>query len=168
MHYAWLNGLAVVNLSQESQRTVNYRLLIMLVTLPVAAYSRSPSGGGNSTFIVETMGHYGFIIPHSEELKYVSQSQPWGVQIGASKLFNSTTSWNNCNCYSKIGISFDYFNFNNPEVLGSASNLILFAEPLLGYRKRLFMSLRGGMGITYLSKVYDEDTTRPTCFSVHP
>lgn len=121
-----------------------------------------------STLIVGLNAQYGIIIPHSDDLKEVSESNPWGITADISKLFNSDKSWSNCNCYSKIGLSFAYYNYSNPAELGNSYNLILFAEPYLGFRKNLHMTLRAGMGATYLDQVYDEVTNPRNLFYSSP
>ena len=102
--------------------------------------------------------HYGFIIPHYEELKEISQENVWGFQLDISKLLISPKAWSNCNCYSRIGLSFDYFDYRNPDVLGHSYNLILFIEPYLNFKSRFRLSIRGGIGLMYLDQVYDELT----------
>ncbi|MEQ9300337.1 MAG: acyloxyacyl hydrolase [Cyclobacteriaceae bacterium] len=100
-------------------------------------------------------GHYGWIIPHSSELQAISQSAPIGLQLDWSRVKTSERAWDSCNCYSQTGLAFNYFNYQNPDQLGSSYNLTYFAEPYLSYRKRLFFSLRAGAGITYLNRVHD-------------
>ena len=120
------------------------------------------------TLIVGLNNQYGFIIPHSEELKEISASNPWGLAADISKLNYSDKSWRNCNCYSKLGLSFAYYNYQNPDQLGSSYNLILFVEPYLGFRRKVHISLRAGMGATYLDKVYDEVTNPENLFYSSP
>ncbi|MEM9858875.1 MAG: acyloxyacyl hydrolase [Bacteroidota bacterium] len=100
--------------------------------------------------------NYGFIIPHSSELRDISESSPWGIQLDWSKLMTSRKSWDNCNCYAQTGLSFYYFNYSNPEQLGNSYNLVYFAEPYLNFKRRLFYSFRAGGGISVLDQVYDE------------
>ena len=100
--------------------------------------------------------HYGFILPHAEELKSVSESNIWGLQLDFSKLNISSKSWSNCNCYSRLGLSFYYFDYSNPDILGHSYNLAFFFEPYFNFRSRSRLSLRAGFGLTYLDKVYDE------------
>ena len=121
-----------------------------------------------NTIIVGLKAQYGFIIPHSDELKEISSSNPWGLSVDVSKLNYSDKSWNNCNCYSKIGLSFAYYNYSNPAQLGNSYNLILFVEPYLGFRRKLHTSLRAGMGATYLDQVYDEVTNPENLFYSSP
>jgi len=121
-----------------------------------------------ATYVSGINGQAGFIIPHSDDLKEISESTPWGIAVDYSKLMVSDKAWENCNCYSKLGFSFNYYNYSNPEQLGNSYNLILFAEPYFGFRRKLHTSLRAGMGLTYLNQVYDEDTNPENLFYSSP
>ncbi|MBL7848700.1 MAG: acyloxyacyl hydrolase [Cyclobacteriaceae bacterium] len=63
-----------------------------------------------------------------------------------------------------MGLSFAYFNYQNPTVLGSSYNLIAYMEPLLTYRPRLNFRFRTGAGLTYLNQIYDADTNPTNLF----
>ncbi|WP_025743601.1 acyloxyacyl hydrolase [Aquimarina pacifica] len=111
----------------------------------------------NPTFF-GVKSQYGFIIAHSPELKPISQTNPFGFQIEYSRLKISNEQWKTCNCYGRTGLSFAYFNYNNPNVLGSSYNLLYNVEPYLAHSRRLKFSLRGSIGATYLTKVFDQET----------
>jgi Lipid A 3-O-deacylase (PagL) len=99
--------------------------------------------------------HYGFILPHRRAIRpLVNDTNPWGLSMEISRLRYTQLAWNACNCYSQNGLSLMYFNFDNPEVLGSSISLVVFAEPHLSF-KTFNMSLRAGLGLSYLTKVYD-------------
>jgi len=100
--------------------------------------------------------HYGFIIPHAEDLKPVSESNIWGLQVDISKLGVSSKAWSNCNCYSRLGLSFIFFDYRNPEILGHSYSLAFFFEPYFNFKSRSRLSLRAGIGLSYLDKIYDE------------
>ena len=108
--------------------------------------------------------HYGFIIPHAEELKEISDSNIYGIQVDFSKLNTSFRSWSNCNCYSRLGISFNFFDYSNPEVLGHSYNLAFFFEPYFNFKSRSRFSMRVGMGLSYLDNVYDESSNPENLF----
>lgn len=112
--------------------------------------------------------HYGFILPHSKDVLDISDSNPWGFQLDWSKLLTQDKSWNNCYCYAQVGWSLAYFNYANPKTLGNSYNLIFFAEPYLSFKRRLFYSLRTGIGATYLNQVYDEVTNPNNTFYSSP
>lgn len=109
-----------------------------------------------STWTLGSQLHYGFIVPHSRVFRPISQTNPWGVEVNVSKLSVTEKAWNVCNCYANVGLAFNYFNYQNPQILGNSYNLILYGEPFLSYTDPFFLKLKGGMGITYLDQVYDE------------
>lgn len=109
-----------------------------------------------TTTVWNVQAHYGFIIPHSSELKPVSNSNPAGLQLDWSKLLLSQKAWNSCNCFSQLGVSASYINFGNPQQLGNAYSLVFFSEPYLNYQQSLYFSFRAGIGPTFLNQVYDE------------
>jgi len=112
--------------------------------------------------------HYGFIIAHSPELKPISQTNPYGIQLDYSWLKTSDQAWKTCFCYGRAGFSFAYYNYANPEVLGHSYNLIYFVEPYFTYRGPLKFSLRGSVGATYLNKKFDKETNPENLlFSTH-
>lgn len=112
--------------------------------------------------------HYGFIISHSDEVKSISQSNPYGIQLEYSRLKTSDKAWKTCYCYGRTGLSFSYFNYANPQVLGSAYNLIYFVEPYFAYKGPFKFSMRGSIGATYLTTPFHA-TTNPQnlLFSSH-
>ncbi len=111
---------------------------------------------------------YGFIIPHSESIKDISHSNPYGVEIEYGWHLNSESDWKRCNCYSKAGFSIIHMNYNNPEILGSNTNLTAFAEPYFNYKSNLMTSLRMGVGPAYTSKYYHETNNPENLFFSTP
>ncbi|MBI3483466.1 MAG: acyloxyacyl hydrolase [Bacteroidetes bacterium] len=89
---------------------------------------------------------------------------PWGMQLDFGLLKNSQHAWNYCNCYSRNGVSIGYIDFANPDKLGNAFTVSIFAEPVLILRKRFSLSLRGNTGFAFLSKVYDSLTNKESIF----
>ncbi|MBR9999197.1 MAG: acyloxyacyl hydrolase [Cyclobacteriaceae bacterium] len=129
----------------------------LLVLIPLMGFGQGSMEAEKSTVYLGGRLHYGFIIPHYEELKEISQQNIWGFQLSASKLLISQKAWSNCNCYSRIGLSIGYFDYRNPDVLGHSYNALFFYEPYLNFKSRFRMSLRGEIGLNYLDKVYDEE-----------
>lgn len=100
-------------------------------------------------------GSYGFIIPHSSELRPISESNPFGLSVHYQLLKQDKKNWNACNCFHFLGIQASYHNFENPDVLGSAYHLSGTFEPILWKKGPLFLSLSTGMGFSYMDQVYD-------------
>lgn len=102
-------------------------------------------------------GHYGMIIPHSKILKEVSHSNPFGMNVSAGRLHTSESAWGICNCFYRTGWILNYYNFANPEELGHSANLRLFFEPLVAPQNRFYGSIRMGVGLAWVTRVYDEE-----------
>ncbi len=117
---------------------------------------------------------YGFILPHSSKVEHLTHTNPFGVELEYAWLMLKEKNWQQCNCYSKAGISLLYINFDNPSVVGSSYSLLGFAEPFFLRSKRILLSTRMGVGISYLDKVYHLTTnpentffSTPVSFIVH-
>jgi hypothetical protein len=100
----------------------------------------------------------------SHESQQFTKDHPWSVQIDWGILKNSQRAWNYCNCYSENGVSLSYIDFGNPEKLGKAITIAVFAQPYLLLKKRFQISLRGSAGLAFLSKVYDSITNKEAIF----
>ena len=112
--------------------------------------------------------NYGFIIPHSPELRSISQTNPFGFELEYSRLKTSNKAWKTCFCYGKSGVAFSYYNYNNPDVLGSSYNLRYFVEPYFTYKGPLKLSLKGSIGATYLNRIFDPETNPTNVFFSTP
>jgi hypothetical protein len=109
-------------------------------------------------------GHYGFIIPHSRDVVHISDSDPWGVEADINFHFSDEKAWRYLQAYPRLGISLACYNFNNPEVLGNAYALVIYAEPFLSAHKDFSLSFRLGGGIAYLDNIYDPKTNPENLF----
>lgn len=112
--------------------------------------------------------HYGFIIPHSKDIENISGSNPFGAEITLSKFNVNEKDWQQCNCYSRIGISLGIFNLGNNAILGNSTNLQVYIEPVIKPGNNLFFTFKAGTGIVYLSKVYNEISNSKNLFFSTP
>ncbi len=108
-------------------------------------------------------GFYGFIIPHSIDVRDVADSYPWGVQAEYARQRFSAKAWDACNCYSKVGIAFSFADFGNPDVLGKSYSTAVFVEPQLA-RGKLALGLRASVGASYVTKIFDPDSNSENLF----
>ncbi len=112
--------------------------------------------------------HYGCIIPHTEVVKPISGSKPYGFIFDIGQIHTSYTGWKIFNTCWNSGIQTGYFSFSNPEVLGGSFIFTGFAEPVLASGRRYIFSVRGGVGLSYHTKVYNEnDNPENQFFSTH-
>ena len=112
--------------------------------------------------------HYGFIIPHSKSIKDISYSKPWGIQFEYAKHINTQNIWDYIGSYPRIGLLFNYVNYDNPDILGNSYTLATYIEPFISFKNRLNPSFRLGFGISYLDNVYDPVSNPQNLFYSYP
>jgi hypothetical protein len=117
-----------------------------------------------SYFITGIRAHYGFIIPHSWQIKEISYSKPWGIELDLNWHLKRRAVWDYCYCYPRTGISTLYFNWDNPRILGSSVAVYPFIEPFIHAQRKLSFSVRFGIGPAYNTTIYDEETNSHNLF----
>ncbi len=80
------------------------------------------------------------------------------MELTYSRVGTSRKAWEACNCFAKTGVYANYYQLGNPTVLGQTAGAGIFFEPLIGYRHRLYGSVRTSLGISYLSKYFNAET----------
>ncbi|CAN5297863.1 hypothetical protein BH23BAC2_BH23BAC2_27640 [soil metagenome] len=139
----------------------------LLFTIYLCYFSASVTYGQVTTSL-GMEGQAGWIIPHAEELRGISARTPIGLQLSYSRLNTSKENWDICNCFHYLGFQLSYHDFRNSEILGQATSLSTFFEPILAATGKWEFTLKNGMGISYLNKVYDEETNPENTFFSNP
>ncbi|NNJ80957.1 MAG: acyloxyacyl hydrolase, partial [Flavobacteriaceae bacterium] len=101
---------------------------------------------------------YAFLLKHTESLREIDDANPIAVRLDWSKHLITRKSWDFCNCFPRVGVSLAYWNWDNPDVLGSGISALGYLEPYMVTHKRTNFFFRAGMGGVYLSNPYDEET----------
>jgi hypothetical protein len=117
-------------------------------------FFKSALASDNKYFYLGFQSHYGFIIEHSREVSRISKSKPWGVQIDLGWHLASEKAWNYCYCFPKTGLMLSYYNFENRSILGSGVGVTPYIEPFLSAHKSFSISIKAGLGLIYLNRVY--------------
>jgi hypothetical protein len=148
--------------------------ILLLVFLFFTAVSCIAQDSTSNPLYFSLKPQYGFIIPHSPSIRSISDFNPYGFEAETGWHLKGQKDWERCNCYSRAGFSLLHINYNAPDVLGSSTNLIAFAEPFFNYKGFVLTSIRMGVGASYISKVYDAETnpqnlyfSSPLSFLVH-
>ncbi len=97
--------------------------------------------------------HSGAVLVHTQAIKNVEGSKPYGIEVEYSRQGTSDSVWNRWGSYPRSGIALSYFNFNN-KILGSAVVASLFIEPHLRLANRVQIILRGAAGLLYATNPY--------------
>jgi len=141
------------------------RILIIIIVLAVMP---SVLWGQLAREAVEADIQYGWIIAHNEELTELAKSRPYGLNIRYQWMRKDRKNWEACNCFHYLGVGLVIQDFGRAEELGNAISLYGNFEPVLLRSERLELSLGMGVGATYLSRVYEEETNpQNTFFSSH-
>lgn len=109
-------------------------------------------------------GHRGFIIPHSRDIIDVAHSNPFGLEANVHWLLNDEKHVQESGLIAKRGFAAYYVNFDNPGVLGHSLAVVPYVEPLIRPWGRLYGSFQLGLGLAYVSEVYDERTNPTNLF----
>ncbi|MCL6259611.1 acyloxyacyl hydrolase [Aquiflexum sp. TKW24L] len=109
---------------------------------------------------------YGWIIPHNPELQDLASSRPISLNLSTQWMRSTRKNWEACNCFHYLGLNLSVVDFQNPRELGQAWNLSGSFEPYLFRTDRWSASLSTGMGVSYLTRIYDPiENPRNTFFS---
>jgi hypothetical protein len=98
--------------------------------------------------------HYGSIFAHSPAVENTANSFPWGIQLEANWQKISKKVWDNCYCYPQVGFLVSYYNYDNT-ILGKSIQVAYFLEPTFKLTQRTSFSVRGIVGLSYLTNPYD-------------
>jgi len=131
-----------------------YHKQLTLTLHLILSFSFNSFGQASSPAAFQLGGFSGNILPHSEDIRNLSYSSPWGI--------NAALMWQNPlagTSYehplkTRKGFRLQYVNFNSPQQLGYSITLSAFTEPLFGSTRKVFISMPLDGGFCYLSKVY--------------
>jgi len=147
---------------------MKYILPFLCLFFTISSYSQEEDLE-SSLFIIGLRYHYSDIIQHSPKLTdEVSSSNPWSIEMDFNWHLRKRGLWIYCYCYPRTGISLMYSNFAMPDVLGSAITVYPFIEPFIRGHKPLNFSIRFGIGPSYMTKVFDEETNPNNLFFSAP
>jgi hypothetical protein len=134
------------------------RFCFVLIFLLLYQFAKSEGDSLRSVISVGLRPHYGFIILHSEDIRPIGQSYPYGLSFDVSWHKVSKKSYNSCLCFPRIGVSTTFWDFDNPEVLGQGVTSVFFIEPFFGATRKISFSMRSGFGLAYANKPYNKVT----------
>lgn len=134
-----------------------YYLVVIVWVLFGSSLFALPSDSIKKPFSLGIKVHYGTILPHSELIRPLAFNNPYGIEADFSWLNHSEKSIKQMNCYYYSGVAVNFIDFGHPKI-GQSVNAWYYFEPLLRFQKKLGFGIRSGVGMSYLSSVYNEDT----------
>lgn len=94
---------------------------------------------------------------HSGKIEHFRGTRPYGVDVDWSWKFVSERAYALCQCYPSLGVTLSYRDFGNRS-LGHALAALFYVEPELLNSNLINLSFKMGLGLSYLSHAYDEET----------
>jgi hypothetical protein len=109
-----------------------------------------------SIFSAGINAQYGMILVHSVKIQNTAGARPRGIQLEATWQKIGQQTWDNCYCYPHMGFSLTWFDYNN-KILGQGVSTSYFIEPSFRLYRGFEISLKGQLGLSWLSNPYDKD-----------
>lgn len=141
---------------------------VALLLFPRLLFAQADATPTRNPVLVGVRGHYGFIIPHSRDLVGVSRSSPHGMEVNVQWVETRPERTARSGVVAKRGFAAHYINYDNPEVLGFSLTAAPYIEPLIRPDRRLYGSIRMGLGLAYLSQVYHAENNPTNLFFSTP
>jgi hypothetical protein len=135
-----------------SRKKLSFLLLITVTFICPDLFSQEEVRSNN--LLIGIHSHYGYIIPHTPAIEPISHTKPFGFEVDISNLHTNYESWRVFRHYNISGIQAAYYNFQNPQVTGSAYALTIYTEPVIAQWGKFFFSVRGGAGFSYQTKIF--------------
>ncbi len=101
--------------------------------------------------------HFGYLIPHSPEVKAIGQSLPRGLQVDFGYQTLGIKEWEQAYNYPMVGFNINYFDMVLPDVLGHTLSATAYIEPYLYRGHRFKASYRIGPGLVYATRLFHEE-----------
>ena len=104
--------------------------------------------------VIAARYHSGFIFAHNIHVKNTKGVNPDGFEFEYSHLKTDSFTLTKFKCYSNLGLSFTYVDFNS-SLLGKGYSANYFIEPNYRLGDRLKMNVRFAGGLAYLTNPYN-------------
>lgn len=101
--------------------------------------------------------HGGFILTNSPFMRHLAVSHPTGFELNLQKQTTGSQNWHQLYQFPKIGYSLIYFDLHN-EVLGRSFAASTYINKSLIKTRKGELNWRLGVGLAYLTRVYDQET----------
>ncbi|MFW6043032.1 MAG: acyloxyacyl hydrolase [Marinilabiliaceae bacterium] len=134
-------------------------VFLTAVLLLSSLVSELQASGDDDGPLLYLGGHIygGEIEIHSSKIEHFRGVRPVGAGIDLSWKFVSENAYALCQCYPSLGVSINYWDFGHAS-LGHALSSLFYVEPVLFSPFDSEISLKSGLGVSYLSHPYDEET----------
>ena len=127
---------------------------VLLFLCPLTADAQESDERRSIRFLAGYV-HGGQLQIHSSKIEHYRGVQPLGAGLDLSWKFISPDAYSLCRCYPSLGISLNYWDFGHSS-LGNGLSALFYVEPVLFSPYEVDVSLKTGLGISYLDNPHDE------------
>lgn len=131
-------------------------ICLVFLSLALVSYSQAPEERSSVRFLTGFV-QGGQLQVHSSKIEHFRGVQPFGAGLDFSWKFISSNAYALCRCYPSLGVSLNYWHFGVPE-LGNAVSALFYVEPVLFSPFGVDVSIKSGLGVTYLDSPHDAMT----------
>lgn len=120
---------------------------------------------------IRITSHYGFIVPHREEIKNLIQGHSWGVNAEMPLKYRREKFWHRAWSYPQQSWTMTFLNTGNPKQLGTHYSLLHqlylpLQKPSNEWKIKQHLAL--GIGLGFASKVWNQaENYQATVLSSH-
>lgn len=101
----------------------------------------------------------GFLIAHRANMAHLPEKNTYAFELELTRQDTSSSQWNKIYQNPLRGVSFQYQDFGNKEILGQGYSLFGHTSfPLIEGEKFGFLDFRIGTGVGIVSKIYNSDS----------
>ena len=130
-----------------------YLIVYSLTAIGQFAFGQHETAGKTNTTTYGAGLHYGSIFAHSEAVQNTAGANPIGLELQWMRQRNDSIAYNTCHCYPRQGLVVSAYSFDN-RVLGNSINAAYLLEPNYKLGKKVFLSMRGAIGLAFGSNPY--------------
>jgi hypothetical protein len=119
------------------------------------------ASAGEDFFSNKSIGgnyHYGYVWAHRPRVEHLTTGHTQGVEFFFQTQTDGSKWWQRVHGYPQVGVAFMYFDFANPDVVGTATAAIGYTNLPIVRTKSFLFSFQVGAGLGYLSKRFDPVT----------
>lgn len=113
----------------------------------------------NTNYSFKLQGIYGNILPHDTHVKALIKDPVMGGEFSIEQQTLGNKAWQQFQGFPLIGLGAVWLNLGNSEKLGNAFALYPYISYHLIHTKFFSLNLKGGAGVSYLTKTYYNTNT---------
>jgi hypothetical protein len=137
---------------RDSKITISFSFLFVLLSLMLGYNALGQAVPFKDKLWIEGKVHYGFVIPHHENLTHLAAQHFCMMEVDVVQASNGDHLWEEQHHYPLKGISFLYSDLGGSKPLGKAYACIPYLDFDLTRRGKVKLFFRFGAGLGYLSK----------------